>query len=119
MNKTLRITTAVSLLILSPFALACEYPSRVDVPDGATASRDDMLESQQAVKDYMSAMEEYLACIEQEEKDTVATMPDITEEELAKRGATLAKKHNAAVEEMEIVAARFNEAVRDYKAQGE
>jgi hypothetical protein len=119
MKKTLRITTALSLIALCPLALACEYPSRVDIPDGATASKDDMLASQQAVKDYMSAMEEYLACIEQEEKDTVATMPDITEEELNKRGAALTKKHNAAVEEMELVAARFNEAVRAYKAQGE
>ncbi len=119
MTKTLRITTALSLLILAPLALACDYPTRVDIPDGATASKDDMLAGQQAVKAYMSAMEEYLACIEREEEDTLAGMPDITEEERAKRGAALVKKHNAAVEEMEIVAARFNEAVRAYKAQDE
>lgn len=119
MNKTLRITTALSLIALSPLALACEYPNRVDVPDGATASKEDMLASQKAVKTYMSEMEEYLACIEQEEKDTIAAMSEITEEELAKRNAALTKKHNAAVEEMEILAARFNDAVRAYKEQGE
>lgn len=119
MKKTLRITTALSLIALSPAALACDYPTRVDIPDGATATKDDMLTSQRAIKDYMSAMEEYLACIAREEKETIADMPEITEEELAKRDAALTKKHNAAVEEMEILAARFNEAVRAYKEQGE
>lgn len=117
MKKTTRITTALSVIALSPMALACDYPSRVDLPDGATASKEQMLEGQQAVKAYMSAMEEYLACIEREEQETVAGMPDITEEEKANRDAALTKKYNAAVEEMEILAARFNEAVRAYKEQ--
>lgn len=118
MTKTLRTLAPLALIALSPLALACDYPSRVDIPDGATASKEQMLESQQAVKAYMSTMEEYLTCIEREEKETVAGMPEITEEELATRQAALTKKYNAAVEEMEIIAARFNEAVRAYKDQG-
>jgi len=34
---------------------------------------------------------------------------------MAQREEMLVKKHNAAVEDMEKVAARFNEEVRDYK----
>ena len=67
----------------------------------------------------MTSMEEYLACIEKEEKDAVDAMTDITEEDRAARSSAFVKKYNAAVEEMELLAARFNEEVRAYKAQGE
>lgn len=117
MNKTLRISVAALLFGAAPFAFACDYPQRADVPNGATATKDEMLAGQTAVKDYMTAMETYLACIEKEEQDTLATMPDITEDERASRDAALTKKYNAAVQEMELVAAQFNEEVRAYKAQ--
>lgn len=110
---------SLSLLMLSPSVFACDYPERVTVPDGATASKEEMLEGQQSIKTYMAAMEDYLACIEKEEQDTIAAMPEITEEELANRSAALTKKYNAAVEEMELLAARFNEQVRAYKDDGE
>lgn len=109
----------VSLVFSAPLALACDYPQRVKVPNGASASKDEMIAGQRAVKDYMAAMDEYLACIDKEEKDTLASMPDITDEEREVRAAALIKKHNAAVEEMELVAARFNEEVRAYKAQAD
>lgn len=118
--KSFVITSlSMALLTFSSFAAACDYPKRADLPNGATATKEEMLEGQRSVKQYMAAMEEYLACIEQEEKDTVADMPEITGEERANRDAALVKKHNAAVEEMELIAARFNEEVRAYKAQSE
>ena len=78
-----------------------------------------MLAGQKSVKDYIAKMEEYLACIEQEETDTVAGMPELSEEEKTNRRAALNKKYNAAVEEMELVAAQFNEQVQAYRAQSE
>jgi hypothetical protein len=119
MKKMIKIAVAVLFATTAPFAFACDYPERADVPDGATASKEDMLEGQTAVKDYMAAMESYLSCIEQEEKDTIASMSEITEEEKASRDEALTKKYNAAVEEMELVAAQFNEQVRAYKANSE
>ena len=95
--------------------MACDYPQRVDRLNGAEASKDDMLARQSSVKLYMAAMEKYLDCIAKKENDTLAAMPDITDEERKNRADALTKKHNAAVNEMELVAAEFNEAVRDYK----
>lgn len=109
----------VSLMFSSPLALACDYPQRVKIPNGATATKDEMIDGQRAVKDYMASMDEYLACIDKEEKDTLATMSEISDEEREVRAAALVKKHNAAVEEMELIAARFNEEVRAYKAKSE
>lgn len=119
MNKTSTIATVSALLALSPFALGCDYPQRAEIPNGGTASKEDMLAGQRSVKAYMAAMDEYLRCIEQQEKDTLAEMSDIPEDEHANRTAALTKKHNAAVEEMELIAARFNEEVRAYKAKSQ
>lgn len=119
MNKTITTSIALALITAAPLAIACDYPTRADIPNGMTANKDDMISGQRSVKAYMSAMEEYLACIDQEENLTVAGMPELSEEEKAARDAALTKKHNAAVEDMELTAARFNEQVRAYKAQSE
>lgn len=109
----------VAFVFSSPLALACDYPKRTKIPNGATATKDEMISGQQNVKNYMASMEEYLACIENEEKETLAKLADLTDEERAVRAETLVKKHNAAVEEMELLAARFNEEVRAYKENAE
>ncbi len=119
MKRPITVTIASLLFGLSPFALACDYPQRAEILDGATASKDQMLAGQKSVKSYMAAIDEYLACIEKKEKERLAAMEEITDEERANRTDALTKKHNAAVEEMELVAARFNESVRDYKAQSQ
>jgi hypothetical protein len=113
-----KLLIAVAMLFLSPLAFACNYPARVDMPNGTTASKDEMLAGQKSVKDYMAAMEEYLACIEDEEKDAIAALIDASDGELATRDTAITKKYNAAVQEMELIAAKFNDEVRDYKDQG-
>ena len=115
----LKITIAAAILFFSPFAFACDYPPRAELPNGTTATKEAMLAGQKSVKAFMTAMDEYLACIETDEKDAVATLMSPTDDELASREAAITKKHNAAVDEMELTAARFNEEVRAYKSQSE
>ncbi len=115
----IKFAASFAFLTLSIPAIACDYPESADIPNGSTATREEMLAGQQAVKDYIAAMEEYLACIEEEEQATLETLSDISDEERVNRERALTMKHNAAVEEMEIVAARFNEEVRVYRAQSE
>ena len=117
LKKVFAAAVATTLLLGSPLALACDYPGRPDIPNGAMASKDEMLAGQRSVKAYMAAMEEYLACIDQEEKDAVAALEDPSDDELANRESAINKKYNAAVEDMELTAARFNEQVQAYNAQ--
>lgn len=119
MNTTTKLSIAAAILFFAPTAMACDYPSRAQITNGATASKEEMLESQKSVKEYMAAMEAYLACLEQEEADAVAGLGELSDEEKANREAALTKKYNAAVEQMEIIAAQFNEEVRAYRAQGQ
>ena len=117
MNKTALFAIAANLVLAAPIAFACDYPQRANIIDGATATKDAMIASQKSVRAYMATMDEYLTCLETEEKDAVAYLDSPDSSDQQRREDMLAKKYNAAVEEMEIVAAEFNEQVRAYKEQ--
>lgn len=112
-------TLAFSLLFTGLPALACDYPARAKIVNGTTATKDEMIASQKSVKAYLAAMDEYLACIDEEEKAARAELVEPDAQTILERQELLAKKHNAAVEEMEIVAAEFNEQVRAYKERSD
>lgn len=99
-------------LWLGPLAAqaACNYPTEVPVPDGKAATEAEMNAAGQSVKQYMADMEAYLTCLDAEQ----AALPPEQQTEESKGLAV--KRHNAAVEAMEGMAARFNEQVRAYKA---
>ena len=112
------MAVSVALLLIAQSALACDYPERVDnVPDGNSATRDEMVAGKKAVQSYLAEMEEYLSCIEAEEDQALGTMGEVDDETKRQRKLTFDKKYNAAVEEMNLVAEEFNIQVRAYKAR--
>ena len=90
-------------------AAACEPPAPVPMPDGATATRDQMLAAQAQVHAYQAAMTEFLACIDSEQQAEGEQAPDEFK-------ALMVDRHNAAVAEMEGVAAAFNDQLRAFRA---
>lgn len=118
MNNLMKTATAVALLVFAQAALACDYPERVgDLPDGITASRDDMIAGKKAVQSYLADMEAYLSCIEAEEAQAVLAMGKVDDETKRQRKTMFDKKYNAAVEEMNLVAEQFNIQLRAYNAK--
>ncbi len=115
MNKIMKLAVSVAILLLAQSALACDYPKRVDMPNGATAGKEAMIAGQKDVKAYMAAMDEYLSCIESEEAAAVLSLGDIDEDSTRQREEMFNKKYNAAVEQMNLVAEEFNVQVRAYK----
>ncbi|MFW2403853.1 MAG: hypothetical protein ACN4GT_03730 [Gammaproteobacteria bacterium] len=89
---------------------ACPYPQRVAIPDGATATTEQLVDAQSLIKKYMTEMESYLECLDREESE-------LGREPTADELQMHTQRHNAAVDEMEKVAADFNEQVRAYKKQ--
>lgn len=117
MTKTHRLAVSVAALFLAQGAFACDYPDRVkDMPDGKTATRDEMIAGKKAVQSYIANMESYLSCIEAEEAQAVIAMGDVDDDAKKQRSETFNKKYNAAVEEMNIVAEEFNIQLRAYNA---
>ena len=90
-------------------AAACENPPMVTVPDGKTATTDQLRAAQQDVRTYMSAMQEYLACLNTE-------LTTSGEGALAEFKQLMVMRHNAAVSEMESVVALFNAHVVAHRA---
>jgi hypothetical protein len=89
---------------------ACTFPDEVDMPDGTTASEEEMLAGRDAVQQYMATMNEYLSCLDEESTA-------VPEEETPEQKQMHVARHNAAVEQMETLAADFNEQLRAYKSR--
>ena len=116
--KNLTIMAAATLIFALPtFGFACEYPERPTLPDGNVAAKEDMIAAQTAVKAFLAAVDEYLDCIEQEEKDAVAAMDSPDEETIKRCDELLAKRFDAANEEIFLFGEQWNQQVRAYNAR--
>ena len=115
-NLTMK-AAAILFLILPALGLACDYPERPDLPDGAVASKEDMIAAQTAVKAFLAAIDEYLDCIEEEEKDAIAAMENPDEETIKRRDDLLSKRFDAANEEKFLFGEKWNQQVRAYNAR--
>ena len=89
--------------------LACDYPPLVAVPEGATSTIEQMVAAQESVRNYMEGMDTYLMCVNSE----LDAAGDDAPEEFK---AIMVSRHNAAVAEMEAVAASFNDEIAAFRA---
>lgn len=90
-------------------AVACENPQAVAIPDGKSSTMEQMLAAQAQVKTYQAAMSEFLACIDAELEAQGENAPEEFK-------SLMVSRHNAAVAEMEGVAAAFNDQIKAYRA---
>jgi hypothetical protein len=116
---TIRIVSGLALLMLLAGAAnaECIYPKAPgNIPDGAHATQDEMVAGMKAVKEYNNQVTAYLSCLEQEMNARLeAAGPDAPAEQIEQIKAIHTKRHNAAVEELEQNANRFNDQVKAFK----
>lgn len=113
------VIAAISLAVVGgPVYAACSYPKAPEkLPDGRVATMEEMLAGKKAVQEYNTAMESYLSCLKLEHDERIAGAGEtLTAEQKAELDKREAQKHNAAIDELEAVAGRFNEQVKIYKA---
>lgn len=117
--KLLLPLTLLAALIAAPTFADCTAPSNeVKVPDGGSATKDDMIAAQHAVKDYNAAVKEYIECITKEMDAKVAVGGDkLTDADRQKISAEYSAMQNAAVERVQKVADKFNIELRAWKAK--
>ena len=117
--KILPALAAAATLSAGAAYADCPYPTPPDkLPDGATATLQDMLAGQKAVGEYNKAISDYMACIDKELDDSIAKAGDkLKPEQKADMQRVEAQKHNAAVDQLQAIADRFNEQVKVYKAR--
>jgi len=116
MKNLIKFLVISAVLSVPAMSFACDYPERPALPDGTTAAKEDMIAAQSSVKDFLAAVDEYLTCIEQEEKAAIAAMDSPDEETLKRRDDLLAKRFDAANEEKFLFGEQWNQQVRAYNA---
>jgi hypothetical protein len=121
MNKLNRSAVIVALLAGSATAIACDYPDRVDLPNGATATKEEMIEGVKAIKAWQQALVEYRVCIDDETNAQISALSDSGSSAEEQEASTLAlkkkliEKHDASVEDEQRLAAEFNEQLGLFK----
>jgi len=86
----------------------CVYPDRPSIANGRTATEQEMLQSQQQVKEYLAQGNKFLECLGKQEQVQAETDED---------KAKFAAIHNAVVDDMNAVAELFNAAIRAYNGR--
>jgi hypothetical protein len=108
-NPAHLLVVLTALVSTSAFA-ACEMPSLVaTIPDGTTATEDQLLQVQLQIRDYVAAMDDYIAC---------------QNEELNMNGDTatsaylhlMAERIDAARQEVDRIASEFNAQVAAFRS---
>lgn len=103
---------------------ACVYPQAPQsLPNGSKATKEEMLAAQADVKEYSKNVQEvYLPCLEQEKTESIAALDNMDAEYTQKKtaiDAVHAKKHNAALDELQATAGRWSDELKAFKAAGE
>jgi hypothetical protein len=118
MKRLIGLTLLAAAFSL-PVMADCSYPKApAKIPDGNTAALEEMVAAKKSVEAYNKDMDAYLACIKLEQDDKVAkggtNLSEVQKKEVA---AMYAQKNDAAVDELQGIAARLNEQIRVYKAK--
>jgi hypothetical protein len=88
---------AGSLYATTGLADSCHGPSAPSTfPDPSTATEQDILAAQQTVKQYLTEMESVLKCVDSAHNDSA---------------------HNAAIDDMQKIATKFNTVLRAYRSK--
>lgn len=115
-----RAALAVVLALAAGAATAqgtCIYPRPPEsMPDGLTATRDQMVAAYATVKQFDADIAAYNTCLELELQAALAN-PELAEPDRQRLRAMQAQKNNAAVDHAEQIAQNFNEQLRAFNSR--
>lgn len=123
MKTLFKSAVTAMVLAVSPLALACDYPVAVDIPSGASATKDEMVSGVNAFKAWQQALAEYRECIKAETTEAIAALADSDaspEEQEQSRIALekqLTQKHDASVDDEMTRAEDMNAQIKAFKSK--
>jgi hypothetical protein len=111
--KILLPVIALAALSAGPVFADCVVPDNtVQVPDGSTATREEMIAAQKQVQAFDAAVKIYTDCLAQEQQQKLEAGGD-----KAKLQKQYAELNNAQVEKVQQLADKFNTELKAYKAK--
>ena len=116
-RKTAVLAALLGCLAMGSAHAACIYPRAPEhIPDGKTASFDEMAAAHKAVVQFNEDINAYNACLDME-MASLEQNGQFDQARLLELRSMQAKKNNAAVDEAQAVADQFNEQLRIYNAR--
>lgn len=107
----------IALLLAAPAHAECVFPEPPDsIPDGATATYEEMVEAHKAVRTFDEDVRTFTTCFELEIKALLAD-PSVDEPTKNDLRQLLVLRNNTAIEEVEFVVGSFNEQLRIFRAR--
>ena len=117
-NVLLSLTTLAALSLSVAAGAECIYPkASAEIPDGSSATQEQIVNAMNAVKKYNTDINAYISCLEMESESQIAAITDPKPEQIKQIKSIQTSKHNAAVDELEKYATRFNAQLKAYKAK--
>jgi len=117
----MKLTGTLSFALIAMFGLAtqaaaeCVYPKTpASAPNGSTATEAEMVAGKRAIDAYQKEVNVYLDCLKQEADARIVEAGD-NADQVKQIKAILAKKHNAAIDELTARADEFNQQLREFK----
>ena len=122
MKAWIPLTLALALSAAAHADTSCTYPAApVTPPDGATATKDQMIAANKDYGRYNTEMNGYLDCLKVASDALVPKDPTKLGAEEKKKlddqQKILVQKSNAAVDELQAAVGRFNEQLKIFKAK--
>jgi hypothetical protein len=113
-STLIRCVVALSFVFAYSAQADCAFPKApASIPDGKTATGEEMVAAMSAFKAYNAEVDAFGKCLDQETKDKAAGTA-----QLMQLKTMQTKKLNTAVDELQAKAKLFNEQVRIFKARG-
>lgn len=104
---------ALAALLANPaLAKDCSQPEAPELPDGKSASAQEMLTAQKKVKGYINEGRQYLGCVKTQEMALGEDAPEDKRKELL-------DNYNGMVENMKVASTDFNSEVKAFRAAQE
>ncbi|HTW38735.1 MAG TPA: hypothetical protein VMD49_09225 [Steroidobacteraceae bacterium] len=118
----MKTIAAILLLALPAGGLAyadCSYPKAPEkIPDGSTATMQEMVAAMNQLKAYNEQIKAYTDCLKLERDTALAKAdPQMSKEQKAEIEKVYIQKNDAAVDEATAVTNRFNDQVKAFKAK--
>ena len=114
-----KVIATLALVFGSAVSTAeCTMPEIPSLPAGDSASMEQMIAGQTAVKTFQAANIDYMSCVEEVMNDASALVEDASGDAKTTAQASFEKAqttYNSAVSVEEDVAGKFNAAIRAYK----
>ena len=117
--KVLLPALLIATAMASSAHATCTAPTNeVKIPNGSTATMDEMLAAKHAIQENNAVVETYTQCLKAEQEAKLAAGgPDMKDEEKVKISTQYANLQNAEVEKLQKLADQFNIEVRAFKAK--